>query len=141
MVLPRLFTPRRGGKMAQGRRSARKPVGGLFFALVSVGLVVFLGIPSSRALAGASPGEPQEGLYLVDPTAASPTLVTAGEKDDPSWSPDGRWLVALDSEDYYEEAIDVTTGARHRAGSLSWSHDGSRLAYTPSRGSGSKLLV
>lgn len=84
---------------------------------------------ASGAWAGPSPGEPAEGLYVLDPTASTPTLLIKGEEDEVTWSPDGRWISALDVNDYYFNILDTSGGNRHRVQSFLWSNDGSRIAY------------
>src|SRR5262249_7419562 len=53
-----------------------------------------------------------------------------------TWSPDGRWISALDVEDYYRNVLAPTGQGRRGVASLKWSNDGSRVAYRP-RASGS----
>jgi len=79
-----------------------------------------------------SPGEPRQGLYVVDPTSPSPKLLVPGERDDPAWSPDGRWLVSYDAAAYGVnlDVVDSAGANRHRVGSIRWSHRGSLVAYT-----------
>lgn len=110
---------------------------GLVAAAVAVLLVV-----AGGASAGPSPGEPAEGLYLVDPTSAAPTLLVKGEQDEVSWSPDGRWITALDLNDYAFNVVAPAGGIAHRVDSFAWSNDGSRVAYTPANsGRNPRLLV
>jgi Tol biopolymer transport system component len=120
-----------------GTRVTRSPslVLGLAVAAVVAGFAV-----ASRAVADPSPGEPREGLYVFSPTSAAPRLVIAGEEDDPTWSPDGRWISAVETNDYYLNVVAPRGGSRHRVDSLSWSNDGSRVAYT-SRGTGAGLFI
>jgi Tol biopolymer transport system component len=84
----------------------------------------------SPAHANRTPGEPPEGLYLVDPSVSTPTALVLGEEDEPAWSPDGHWISALDVNDYYFNVLDASGGSRHRVHSFVWSNDGSKIAYT-----------
>jgi len=86
---------------------------------------------SSSALANPSPGEPAEGLYVVDPAAGTPKLLIKGEEDQVTWSPDGGWLSVLDTNDFYFTILDPSGASSHRVDSFAWSNDGSKIAYTP----------
>src|SRR6478672_7422180 len=99
------------------------------FAVASVAVIAFLVLSCSGVWAGPSPGEPAEGLYVVDPTGSSPKLVMPGEEDEPNWSPDGRWISVFDTNTYDVKVVDPANGIRQRVDSVLWSHDGSRLAY------------
>ena len=108
------------------RRSGRA----LIAALACVAAVISLLVFGTGALADRSPGEPAQGLYVFDPSASSPKLLVASEEDDPAWSPDGRWIQAFDANDYFINVVNPDGNVRHRAGSISWSPNRSRVAYT-----------
>src|SRR5690349_4141495 len=120
-----------------GLRRARMTL----FGVVCASVIACLA--AGGASGGPSPGEPAEGLYVFDPAAGSPMkLVIKGEEDEPGWSPDGRWLVALDTNSLKFNVADSAGGRRHQVGSLAWSNDGSRVAYSPAVfGAKARLLV
>jgi Tol biopolymer transport system component len=110
-------------------------------------VLLCVSVTASLLVAGASadrsPGEPAEGLYVFDPSSAALKLVIKGEEDDPSWSPDGRWLVALDTNSLEFNVVDPAGGSRRQVGSsVAWSNDASRVAYSPSEiGRNASLVV
>lgn len=57
--------------------------------------VAFLGSPQSIGVSGSARLDVPSNLYLLDPTTWSPRLAVAeiAHPSEPSWSPDGRWLV------------------------------------------------
>lgn len=57
--------------------------------------VAFLGSPKSIGVSGTARLDVPSNLYLMDPTTWTPRLVFAdiAHPSEPSWSPDGRWLV------------------------------------------------
>src|SRR5262249_47118687 len=109
--------------------------------LISVAAALALLVSASEALADRTPGEPAQGLYVFDPSNASLKLLVAGEEDDPAWSPNGRWIQAFDADDYFTHIVDPSGAVRHRAGSVSWSGDGSSVAYTSTGNRTQNLFV
>ncbi len=77
-------------------------------------------------------------IYLIPATGGTPLLL--GEGNSPSFSPDGQriaflrrgqvWITGTDGEAKAEQFFSI----RGSVGSLRWSPDGSRLAFTSNRG-------
>src|SRR5262245_53716418 len=98
-----------------------RPTRKLALALACAGRIALV-VAGAEALADPSPGEPRQGLYVLDPVAGEPKLLFAGEEDDPAWSPDARWITAFDPNGYYLNVVDPEGRIRHRVHSLSWSN-------------------
>ncbi len=85
---------------------------------------------SSNPLAkGGAPG----GIYSVDPGSGQSTFLLPGS--DPSWSPDGQWLVVADLQGGRIGIMNVNTGEQVQVEASvdqtpTWFPDGSKILYS-----------
>jgi hypothetical protein len=115
--------------------------------------VAFLGSPKSIGVSGTARLDAPSNLYLMDSTTWTPRLVFAEieHPSEPSWSPDGRWLVFSGSVPDRGEGTWLFDVGKTRLSRLTsipltspvWSPDGQAIAGTRSvdGGGGEELVV
>ena len=72
------------------------------------------------------------GLYAFDASNHSLKLLLAGkhEREDVSWSADGKWVASTDIGDFLVDVVRSTGGGLRDLDSVSWSPDGKTVAYS-----------
>jgi Tol biopolymer transport system component len=104
-----------------------------------ISVVVFTAIAAltvSSPVPGASSGPSPTGLYTFDASRLElkPLIPGGQERQDVSWSPDGRWIASSNTTDFTVDVVSPTGGVRRAFDSISWSPNGSKVAYTNRKG-------
>jgi Tol biopolymer transport system component len=91
-----------------------------------------LAVSGGASVRAASP----PGVYTFDASKnALKTLIPGGiEREDISWSSDGKWVASTNTDNFLVDVVPAAGGKRRAYGSLSWSPNGTRAAYTTTKG-------
>ena len=118
------------------RRMAIVIVAGLLFGAVAAAALAAHSAPGFDRLFGSAADQSPAGVYTFNAaTNTLKNLIPGGsEREDIRWSPDGKWIASMNTDNFLVDVIPAAGGIRRAFESIEWAPSGSRVAYAGRNG-------